>query len=677
MDKETSHEILMAEFKNSLHVFFEDIHKGETTEKSSFKILANQKEAYCDQEKIAQGGAKVIFKIFDTRARRYLAMAKPLITDDTHYLDAFIREAWITSQLDHPNIIKTHQVGIDQNNCPFFTMDLKNGSNLAQIIKSISHKNSSHELNLSELLDIFIKICDAIAHAHSINILHLDLKPANIQIGEYGEVIVCDWGLAKIIGGEKSINLHREILDLDLIDTPAPDIKGTPAYMSPEQVRGEGTSQLSDIYSLAAILYELITLSPTINASDPHLAMEQTTKGIIRPPSELVKIPDGLEAIVMKGLSLNPHERYQSVIELKNDLNKYLSGYTTHAEHSNTFKELLFFYRRNKSLCIQAVIFLTLTLCGSLIFISNLQKSKARVQVARLEAEQNALKHKEALDLYIKEKNDSNHVKREFSKTLTHYSQIYNSYEYINDPETMLLNSLKGFSYKLAQNPKDHNANIMMGLILFILQRYDEVDTYMHYPELNHIKYAVKAAQKHQYKKQGKVVPVEVLISVVKGLKEYGVQSQATTFRAIVYDMELRQDFNKYDQVVKVLFELWNPRWDGSSYHYDPVKQSISCSGNYCNDLRMFDQFGFKTLLMTPIVKHLDVSHSTVHKLVQFENTNLESLNISNSRVKDLSPLNKIETLRQVTISPNRFPQEMIEGLNPRIKVIIQEDLQP
>ena len=143
---------------------------------------------------------KDILSVLDTKGDRRLAMA--LLHEDKGAEDyeTFLREARLTAQLDHPNIIKIHDIGLNQDKRPYFTMDLKSGRTLKKAL------NNSHKLHDS--LVIFFKVCDAVSYAHSKGVIHLDLKPENIQIGEYGEVLVCDWGLGKIIDDESFTDDH-------------------------------------------------------------------------------------------------------------------------------------------------------------------------------------------------------------------------------------------------------------------------------------------------------------------------------------------------------------------------------------------------------------------------------------------------------------------------------------
>jgi serine/threonine protein kinase len=158
----------------------------------SLYAVSSIRHRYESAEFLASGGMKQVFKVYDARCKRHVAMAT--LHDDAplELCDPLIHEAWLTGLLDHPNIITIHDVGVDSSNRPFFTMDLKSGDSLGELIEKLRAGNAevAQRYPRASLLQVFVKICDAIAYAHSIDVLHLDLKPANIQVGRYGEVLV-------------------------------------------------------------------------------------------------------------------------------------------------------------------------------------------------------------------------------------------------------------------------------------------------------------------------------------------------------------------------------------------------------------------------------------------------------------------------------------------------------
>ena len=192
---------------------------------------------------------KNIHEVVDRDTTRHLAMAAPK-SDNKEDWNDFIFEARITAMLEHPNIVPVHDIGLFENR-PCFTMKLINGDTLTQIIKSFSKAQRQTPSTLHDLINILLKVCDAIAYAHSKDVLHLDLKPDNIRISDYGEVQVLDWGLAQFY---KTSDFHtrshtQELSKIHHTDTKTIDgiILGSPAYMSPRNKHALITPHLKAI----------------------------------------------------------------------------------------------------------------------------------------------------------------------------------------------------------------------------------------------------------------------------------------------------------------------------------------------------------------------------------------------------------------------------------------------
>ncbi|EDM24654.1 probable serine/threonine-protein kinase pknB, partial [Lentisphaera araneosa HTCC2155] len=185
-----------------------------------------------------------IKRAFDLSTSRYIAFAERGKPNDKHLYEVFLREARLTALLEHPNIISIHDVGLNDLGQPYFTMDLKEGDSLGEIFKNLNTKDEEYleTYSLHELLMIFVKICEAISYAHSKNIIHLDLKPDNIQVGHFGEVLVCDWGLGKILNNTEIVGVEETLLEVDLLNhiSSKNKVVGTPGYMSPEQINLNG-----------------------------------------------------------------------------------------------------------------------------------------------------------------------------------------------------------------------------------------------------------------------------------------------------------------------------------------------------------------------------------------------------------------------------------------------------
>ena len=349
--------------------------------------LCSLEERYGQAELIAVGGMKRIFKVLDRHGNRHVAMAR-LHEDASELLfDPFIREARLTALLEHPNIISVHDVGVDKEGQPYFTMDLKVGDGLDVVLRKALADGGGP---LSDRLDVFLKVCDAITYAHSRDVIHLDLKPANIQVGHYGEVLVCDWGLAKLIGGTDEID-DEMLLNPDLLNgmTLYGQVKGTPGYMAPELIRGGTRDKRTDIYALGALLYAVLTCRPPL-AGDTDTMLQAAVSGDIVPPTKRgSSVPEALSAVVMKAMALKPADRYVSVSDLITDVRAFLGGFSPVAHKSGLSTELLLFYRRHRVSCNLVAAFGAIVVVVTSLFVDRLsaKREQAEALAARLRVE--------------------------------------------------------------------------------------------------------------------------------------------------------------------------------------------------------------------------------------------------------------------------------------------------
>ena len=299
---------------------------------------------------IGFGGMKGVLLVHDRDTGRDVAMA---IMPDFRYrpihdLNRFVREARITAKLEHPNIVPVYDIGIDNSGSPFFTMKYLRGSTLAVLLKRLRAGDAEIAENFPQtrLLQMFVRVCNAVAFAHSMGICHFDLKPGNIHCGDFGEVQVIDWGLSG-----------------DISTGETGKIKGTPGYMAPELISGAvAPGKAADIYALGGILYAILTLDSPFAGLSQQEILNRTAMGKLIPPSLVgPQCPIGLEAICMKAMAFDPAERYQDAMEIRSDINAFLTGYASTAENASALRNFFLFIRRNISVVI-ITVFLLLTL---------------------------------------------------------------------------------------------------------------------------------------------------------------------------------------------------------------------------------------------------------------------------------------------------------------------------
>jgi serine/threonine-protein kinase len=286
---------------------------------------------FCILRPHAKGGLGQISVALDSELNREVALKelRPERADDPDSRTRFLLEAEITGRLEHPGVVPVYGLGCDAEGRPFYAMRFVKGQSLKEAIERfhVGEKSDGRDprqwnLALRQLLNRFVAMCNVMAYAHSRGVIHRDLKPANILLGPYGETLVVDWGLAKVVGrGEVVARSGAAEATLQPAsgtgssETLPGTALGTPAYMSPEQAEGrlEQVGPKSDIYSLGATLFCLLTGKPPIDESDVGAALGRVQRGEFPPPRAVrPNIPRGLEAICLKALALKPEERYPS-----------------------------------------------------------------------------------------------------------------------------------------------------------------------------------------------------------------------------------------------------------------------------------------------------------------------------------------------------------------------------
>ena len=275
-------------------------------------MVGRQFGSYKILSQLGAGGMGEVYLAEDTRLNRKVAIKFILArsTADEQAQKRFIREAQAAAGLDHPNICAIHEVG-QQDNISFIVMQYVDGQTLASRIQTAT-------LTLAETLDISIQVAGALSAAHSQGIIHRDIKPQNIIINSHGQVKVLDFGLAKVIKQDEL--LDGEAVTEALLSTPGV-IVGTPAYMSPEQVRGETLDARTDIFSFGSVLFEMVSGRHPFGEASPAATLSAILTAEPAPLARYVAdVPDELQRMVRKTLSKGKEARYQGIKDLLIDL---------------------------------------------------------------------------------------------------------------------------------------------------------------------------------------------------------------------------------------------------------------------------------------------------------------------------------------------------------------------
>lgn len=356
-------------------------------------------QRYTDLQQINSGGMKEIHSCHDTHTDCDVILAAPKKAENN---PAFVREGRINAFLQHPNIMPIYDIGLLDDGRPYFTMKKLNGKSLDSCIA----ENKDHQFET--LVDAFIKVCDAVAYAHSRSIIHQDLKPDNILLDDFGEVIVADWGLAEI---DDQMNENEfSILDKELHNIVEMTLKeskdsmhGTPGYIAPERYTKSPPDCRHDIYALGAVLY-------TILCGEKPKQIKHTSLPVVAFTKE--NLPASLKAICHKAMNPNPELRYANCSEMLEELHRFRRGFATEAENASIIRLFELLYKRNKRLFIS--ISISLIIIFLLTVISFILVNDSRMQA--IAEKEKAIKAKKEIqrlykDLAIKEEAKNHFMK--------------------------------------------------------------------------------------------------------------------------------------------------------------------------------------------------------------------------------------------------------------------------
>lgn len=346
--------------------------RGERSKHAPFDATPSRR--FEEGEELGRGGMGRVYEAYDVTLDRAVAI-KQSLQDDPNVLERFEREVMITAKLQHPGIVPILDAGRDEDGRPYFVMRKIEGRLLAERVEEATTVRAK-----LALVPSLLGAVDAVAYAHAQGVVHRDLKPWNILLGPFGEVLVIDWGLACVLGEP---DLER-----------AGSAYGTPGFMAPEQARGEPSDRRSDVYALGATLTYVLTGAWPFQGSTPTEMIEASARGDLPAIAVPGEVPVELAAIATKAMAPAPADRYADAGELSADLRRFLEGQLV-AAHAYTPRQLLarWIRRHRVAIGVGAIALVALAALGGF----SLRRAIVARDLARVASERERLRADDAL----------------------------------------------------------------------------------------------------------------------------------------------------------------------------------------------------------------------------------------------------------------------------------------
>ena len=607
-------------------------------------------ERYILDTIVARGGMGLIYKAYDTQTERHVAykVIHPELQQNAQMLERFTYEAETAARLEHPHIMPVYDSGTDLQGRPFYTMKLLQGKTLAQMIESIG--NDPNQTSLNELLDMLIKVCNAICYAHQQGIIHRDLKPDNIMIGDFGEVLVLDWGLARVPDNSSPIDFGEVPAHL----TQSGSIIGTPAYMSPEQALGKDVDSRFDIYALGALLQYILTFKAPIEGSDTKLVLQKAQRGELDLLTRHHSLPEALKtqcqsrvpiaaiAVSRKAMAFDVNQRYATASDMAQDLRRVIGGFAAKAENAGMVRELGLFLLRNRKIALVIGLFVSIIMCLMLNSWMAIQDENAETQRQRVQAELQRERAEQQKILAQANYQEAQAALLELKASAPIYLDRARSSIAKGDFDS----ALTDINTYLSMNQKNADAFVVLGRINQAQKNFEAAgDAFRKAESFGKTNNICKAGidiskdALHCMKMNGKLAP-DTLYKIYRRLIENEQLSEAT---ALLDDLLMNQKYS-----MRVFAEL---------FKFSKLKGEIKFNESGEMAIQLADQDQDISALChfkKAIIEILDLSNSPISDLGPLALLQIRELDISNTQISNLAPL-RYAKIRRINASNSKL----------------------
>ena len=618
-------------------------YKNKLEGEDLFNDLQEIDERYEKLQLLGEGAVKKVWLAYDKLMDRQVALAQ-IKNDDPGLLNDFLNEARLSSTLEHPYIAPVYDLGFTSERIPYFVMKLYEGRNLKEELDNRQQEEHPANENINWILNVFLKVCEAVSFAHSKGVLHLDIKPSNIRIDDYGEVLLCDWGIARLISNS-GIETAPTCLDKEILISRATlvgEVRGTPGFMAPEQITKETPcDERTDIYGLGALLHDMITGKPPVK----------------RNSSASIDCPDEIEAILRKAISEESKDRYQTVHELISDIEKYKSGMVTMAENASSLLIFRKWLSRHKKAVITITANLVVLTALLAVYIKSINKNNDNLEVIIKELNQE--KKQKAQDKIAM-------AEKYYQQSFETYCNIVSNFDY--DPRDSNL-ATDMIIRSLELNPNDQKAWGLSGILRTL--RHDYVMAAEHFSkagskfQLHSEILSTYTQEFDNYRKREEQLELARRIDLVR--------DQRFRNHLIFKNIHERKD-EDLRQFALGAVAIVN-RLDEVKWSYDDKTETLDLSGNpirvvYPLKTSRFARLNlshtrfhageFYNLRRIPL-KYLDVSYSHLNSLHRFLNEEIEELNLEGCPIKDLRNLSRSK-IRKLNIYKTKAQLETLRS---------------